>query len=117
MSDILNNTASDRGFAIRYGGDEFLILLVNASKEEAMATARLTLDVLISKNGYVNEISSFLGKQVIIKREKKLSCSIGVAKATDISSGKDLSELLMCADSSLYDVKNTTKNAIKYYEK
>lgn len=117
VSDILNNTASDRGFAIRYGGDEFLILLVNASKEEAMATARLTLDVLISKNGYVNEISSFLGKQVIIKREKKLSCSIGVAKATDISSGKDLSELLMCADSSLYDVKNTTKNAIKYYEK
>ena len=117
VAKILNSTASDRGFAIRYGGDEFLIVLVNAHKDEAMATARLTLDILTSKNGYVNEISNFLGKQVVIKREKKLSCSIGVATATNIVSDRDLAELLKYADSSLYDVKNTTKNAIKYYEK
>ena len=117
VASILNNVTKDNGFAIRYGGDEFLIVLENSSKEEAMATARLTLDVLLSKNGYVNEISSFLGKQVVIKREKKLSCSIGVATAAGISSDKDLAELLKYADSSLYDVKNTTKNAIKYFEK
>ena len=117
VASILNNSASDNGFAIRYGGDEFLIVLVNADKDEAMATARLTLDVLLSKNGYVNEISSFLGKQVVIKREKKLSCSIGVATATNVKSDKDLAEILKYADESLYDVKNTTKNAIKYYEK
>lgn len=117
VASILNNSAGDNGFAIRYGGDEFLIILVNASKEEAMATARLTLDVLLSKNGYANEISSFLGKQVVIKREKKLSCSIGVATASNVTADKDLAELLQCADTSLYDVKNTTKNAIKYFEK
>ena len=117
VASILNSTAKESGFAIRYGGDEFLIVLVNATKEEAMATARLTLDVLLSKNGYVNEISSFLGKQIVIKREKKLSCSIGVATATNVTTEKDLSEILKYADSSLYDVKNTTKNAIKYYDK
>ena len=53
----------------------------------------------------------------MIKRDKKLSCSIGVATSTNINMDKDLAELLKCADSSLYDVKNTTKNAIKYYEK
>ena len=117
VASILTASARDRGFAIRYGGDEFLIVLVNVGKEEALATARLTLDGLLSKNGYVNEIASFLGKPVVIKREKKLSCSIGVATATNVTSDKDLAELLKCADSSLYDVKNTTKNAIKYYEK
>ena len=46
---ILTASARDRGFAIRYGGDEFLIVLVNVGKEEALATARLTLDGLVSK--------------------------------------------------------------------
>lgn len=117
VASILNSTASEKGFAIRYGGDEFVIIMVNVVKEEAMATARLTLDSLLSKNGYINEITSFLGKPIFIKREKKLSCSIGVATATNVTSDKDLAEILKCADSSLYDVKNTTKNAIKYYEK
>ena len=116
VASILNSSAADRGFAIRYGGDEFLIVLVNVSKDEAMATARMALDNLISKNGYVNEITSFLGKPIVIKREKKLSCSIGVATTTNVTSDRDLAEMLKCADSSLYDVKNTTKNAIKYYD-
>ena len=117
VSNILSSSAGDRGFAIRYGGDEFLIVLVNVGKDEAMGIARMTLDSLLSKNGYINEITSFLGKSVVIKQEKKLSCSIGVATATNITSDKDLAEILKCADTSLYDVKNTTKNAIKYYEK
>lgn len=117
VASILNQTTSDGGFAIRYGGDEFLIILVNVSKEEAMTKARFMLDTLVSKDGYVDEISSFLSKPIEIRSEKKLSCSIGVATTTNVSSDKDLSHMLICADSSLYDVKNTTKNAIKYYEK
>lgn len=116
VASILNVAAKECGFAIRYGGDEFLILLINTTKEEAMTRAQSILDALISKNGYVKEISEFLGKQVVIKEEKKLSSSIGVAMTTNIDSENDLSELLMHADSSLYDVKHTTKNAIKYYE-
>lgn len=116
VANILNVTAQENGFAIRYGGDEFLIILVNADKEEAMKKAQLILDTLLSKNGYVDRISEFLGKQVVIKEGKKLSCSIGVAMKKNIGLEKELSELLMHADASLYDVKNTTKNAIKYYE-
>ena len=116
VAHILNNTAKENGFAIRYGGDEFLIILVNTTKEEAMQKAQWILDTLISQDGYVDRISEFLGKQVVIKEGKRLSCSIGVAMATNIKAEKDLSELLKHADSSLYDVKNTTKNAIKYYE-
>ena len=116
VANILNATANENGFAIRYGGDEFLIILVNVDKEEAMNKAQSILDDLVSKDGYANKISEFLGKEIEIKKEKKLSCSIGVAMMMNISSEKDLSELLMHADASLYDVKNTTKNAIKYYE-
>ena len=116
VANILNTTTSDKGLAIRYGGDEFLVMLVNVDKDVAMTKAQIILDALISKNGYETQICEFLGKQIEIKKEKKISCSIGVALATNLKSDKDLSELLKCADSSLYDVKHTTKNAIKYYE-
>lgn len=116
IAKVLNDSAGEKGFAIRYGGDEFLIVLVNSNKEEAMATAKMTLDTILLKNGYVSEISSFLGKQVIIKREKTLSCSIGVATSTNINSDKELSELINYADSALYSVKHTTKNAVKFFD-
>ena len=113
---VLNEAAGEKGFAIRYGGDEFLIVLENSNKEEAMATARMALNTILSKNGYVSEISSFLGKQIIIKREKTLSCSIGVAVSANVNSDDELSDLIKYADSSLYSVKHTTKNAVKFYE-
>ena len=113
---ILNHSAGEMGFAIRYGGDEFIIVLINSNKEESMAIARMTLDEILSKNGYVSEISSFLGRQVIIKREHMISCSIGVATSTDVNSYDKLAELIQHADTSLYSVKHTTKNAVKFYE-
>ena len=113
---ILNCSAGENGFAVRYGGDEFIIVLTNSNKEEAMATAKMTLDEIWAKNGYVNDISSFLGKKVVITREKMLSCSIGVATAEDVNSGDKLAELIQHADNSLYLVKHTTKNAVKFFE-
>lgn len=116
ISHILTKSSEEDGFAVRYGGDEFLIVLENSSKEGAIATARMTLDSILLKNGYVSEISDFLGKQVSIPIEKTLSCSIGVAVSDNICSDKELAELIKCADSSLYSVKHTTKKAVKFYE-
>lgn len=116
IAQVLNDSAGEKGFAIRYGGDEFLIVLVNANKEEAMVTARMTLDTILFKNGYVSEISSFLGKQVIIKREKTISCSIGVSISENVNSNQELSRIIKNADSSLYSVKHSTKKAVKFFE-
>ena len=113
---ILNESAGENGFAIRYGGDEFLIVLVHSNKEEAIATAKMTLDTILMKNGFVNEISSFLGKPVMIKREKMVSCSIGVSVSQNVDSTRELSRLIKNADSSLYSVKHTTKKAVKFFE-
>lgn len=116
IAKVLNESAGEKGFAIRYGGDEFLIVLVKTNKEEAMVTAKMTLDTILFKNGYVSEISSFLGKPVIIKREKTLSCSIGVSISENVNSNQELSKLIKNADSSLYSVKHTTKKAVKFFE-
>ena len=116
IAQILKESVGENGFAIRYGGDEFLIVLLNSNKEEAMATAKMTLDTILLKNGFVSEISSFLRKPVTIKREKSLSCSIGVSISSNVDSNQELSQLIKNADSSLYSVKHTTKKAVKFFE-
>ncbi len=113
---VLNNAAGKDGFATRYGGDEFIITLINRTKKNAMATAKLTLDVILSQNGYVSQISNFLGKQVSIPRNKNVTCSIGVACSDNVSTDADLTELINNADKALYDIKNSTKNGIMFYE-
>ena len=116
IAQILKESVGENGFAIRYGGDEFLIVLLNSNKEEAMATAKMTLDTILLKNGFVSEISSFLRKPVTIKREKSLSCSIGVSISSNVDSNQELAQLIKNADSSLYSVKHTTKKAVKFFE-
>ena len=68
------------------------------------------------RNGFSAEISILLGKQAIINREKRVSCSIGVSICDDVRSSYELSDLIKNADSSLYSVKHTTKNAVKFFE-
>ncbi|MBQ4057688.1 MAG: GGDEF domain-containing protein [Lachnospiraceae bacterium] len=116
IAAILNNSAGENGFAVRYGGDEFLIILMNSTKEEALATAKMTLDTILMRNGFAHEISILLEQQVAIDREKKVSCSIGVSFSPNVRSNHELSELIKNADSSLYSVKHTTKNAVKFFE-
>lgn len=116
IASILNDAAGNEGFATRYGGDEFLITLVNCNKETALATAKMTLDAIMAKNGYVSQISSLLGKQIVIPREKSVTSSIGVAVSDNVTSENDLSELIKQADTSLYYIKHSTKNGVKLYE-
>ena len=116
IASILNDAAGNEGFATRYGGDEFLITLVNCNKETALATAKMTLDAIMAKNGYVSQISSLLGKQIVIPREKSVTSSIGVAVSDNVTSENDLSELIKHADTSLYYIKHSTKNGVKLYE-
>ena len=115
IAQILKNVAGNEGFATRYGGDEFLITLINVSKDNALATARMTLDAILSKNAYVSQISTFLGKQVSVPREKSVSCSIGVSCSDHVRNEEDLSKLIQQADEVLYSIKHTTKNDVRIY--
>ncbi len=117
VADVLKSVVDGDSFAVRYGGDEFLIVLVNCTKKSAVATAQLALDTILSKNGYVSQISNFLGKQVVIPRIKYVTCSIGVAYNPALKSEEDFIKLINNADEALYDIKHTTKNGVSLYAK
>ena len=86
-------------FAFRYGGDEFVILLPQTSKENATMVARRLHKLIREKTWLTSE-----GPGVHI------TSSMGVACYPDRRKIK--AELLHLADEAMYLVKNTTRDNV-----
>ena len=86
-------------YAFRYGGDEFVVLLPQTSKHNALMVVRRLRELLNSK--------VFLDDEGL---GVKITASFGVAAfPVDARTRKDLLHL---ADEAMYLVKNTTRNNI-----
>ena len=86
-------------YAFRYGGDEFVVLLPQTSKENAL--------------GVVRRIKELLTTRVFLTEEKldiKVTASFGLAAFPE--DGRTRKEILRMADEAMYMVKNTTRNNI-----
>jgi len=86
-------------FAFRYGGDEFVILLPQTSKQSACVVAR--------------RLHRMIRETVWLKAEQlnvRITSSVGVAGYP--SDSKTKVELLHLADEAMYGVKNTTRDGV-----
>ena len=110
IADLLKSAAGDEGFAVRFGGDEFLIVLKSCDQSICSSVAKNILNDIKSNNGYVSDIGTMLGRQVTIPSEKNLSASIGIASIPNVTSEDDIADALKKADTSLYKIKHTTKD-------
>ncbi|NHC42769.1 GGDEF domain-containing protein [Bacillus sp. MM2020_1] len=88
----LNRFVNESTFASRLGGDEFIVIVKEMDKKELMELAGDILRVLQLKVG-----------------DLAISASIGIAFS---SPGDTLTSLLKRADSAMYQVKITGKNAV-----
>lgn len=57
-----------------------------------------------------------LKKDIVIPKEKELSCSIGIADVKGIVDDDHISETISKADEVLYRIKHSTKGDVKYAE-
>ncbi len=85
--------------AFRYGGDEFVLLLPQTSKDSAIGVARRLHD-LIGETVWLTDVALNV----------RLTASVGVASYPGDSRTK--AELLHLADEAMYLVKNTTRDNV-----
>ncbi|MCK4905094.1 sensor domain-containing diguanylate cyclase [bacterium] len=98
LGEIISNSVRTIDIPARYGGDEFIVLLVNCSLDQAVKVAQRI------KRGVDNSNFTFKGKKL------KITVSMGVAVHPPRKiSGKALVKL---ADSSLYKAKQAGRNKI-----
>ena len=102
LSDILKSSIREADMAIRYGGEEFLVLLHEATDES-------TQKVASTIHQKFKETKFTVGSEVM---EKTLS--IGVASLPKHSDS--IWKVIKYADTALYEAKNTGRNRIIHFE-
>lgn len=105
LREVTNSAIGDR--AVRYGGDEFVILLPGDTGERARSMAQIILKKM--KTGLIKQITEYADEDVVIPDDKKLSGSVGIAIADD-GKREHLAEALSRADEALYEVKRNGKS-------
>lgn len=112
----LKNICTENDVAVRYGGDEFLILFNTDDCYEAARRVNKLYNEFKNNNYYINNISEVLKKTAEIPEKNRISCSIGVAKVCGNNIKEDISKAVTNADKTLYYIKRTTKGACKVWD-
>lgn len=113
FAQILMKVSDGKGIAIRYGGDEFIMIILECDKQTAELVAA-NVHSLIDERLSAKDILTITGTDESIPKEKILSCSIGITRLygyEDDAINKALKE----ADVALYAVKHTTKNGTRFF--
>jgi len=99
LSKVLKSSIRDSDLAIRYGGEEFVIMLHNANDEGTMSIAKKI-------HSEFGNLSFDVGNGEPLKK----TISIGIAKfPTD---GDTIWKCIKYADTALYEAKDTGRNKI-----
>ncbi|MEW6170512.1 MAG: sensor domain-containing diguanylate cyclase [Candidatus Omnitrophota bacterium] len=102
LAVILKDYSRKKDFVCRYGGEEFVDILPETSKQEAINIAE-RLRQAIEQHHFAHEE---------IQPDNKLTISIGVASFPQ--DGKTKNELLNFCDKMLYKAKESGKNRVYY---
>lgn len=116
FANIMKNICEGDGFAVRYGGDEFLMILNLDRQEEAIEAASSIYDVLEKEDSFVHLVERSIGRKVQISENKKVSCSIGISFLDKYEGNKAFDLALKQADDALFYVKRTGKRRYEMWK-
>ena len=104
VGKLLSHTLRSTDVAVRYGGDEFVILMPETSKDQAVAAAR--------------RIGGEIAHEKFLQDKPygplTITASLGVAAFPD--DAKDPEGLLRCADEAMYKVKANRRGGVEAAE-
>lgn len=116
VADVLRSIISGNDIAVRYGGDEFILLLNKDKKEDATEAVSQIYKLFEVKNYFIDTVSNLIGKATEIPTEHRISFSAGIVKVEGESIKAGLSDALKKADNTLYYIKRTTKKKCKLWD-
>jgi len=100
LAKTIREAIQDRGFGVAYGGDEFVVVLPDAGKGEAMEAASLIREKIVS--------SSYLKEE---GHNINITVSLGVASFPEDAG--DVKGILALADRFMFEIKESGKDGIK----
>ena len=115
FAEIFKQITKEKGYAIRYGGDEFVIVFTDSSEEEGVEVAKSIYRRLDETDGFAARLKEKMGKDFKIDPKNRVSCSIGISTA-NVFSKEAIDQAMKEADDALYVVKKTTKRNYRVWK-
>jgi diguanylate cyclase (GGDEF)-like protein len=103
LSDLLKKSIRSSDMAIRYGGEEFIVMLHNSTDEGAMIVAK-------------NLHSAFSTVEIKIGMGESIFKTISIGMAKYPKHGDTIWKCIKCADTALYEAKENGRNQIVEFE-
>jgi diguanylate cyclase (GGDEF)-like protein len=103
LAEIMKKNVRDSDMPVRYGGEEFIIMLVNTTEEKTIEIAKKISEDFANEE-FSTEVEVF-----------KKTVSIGISNYPE--DANTLIKSIKCADEALYVAKNTGRNKIIKFEK
>lgn len=113
FAQLLERVVDDCGYAVRYGGDEFVLVIDGHDVSFGKKIAKNIFFMM--QDGLNGAIEKRIGGEVSIPKDKLLSCSIGIAGFEGYDN-KQVQEALNKADKGLYYVKRKTKGSFVVWD-
>lgn len=98
----IENHTRDKDFVVRYGGDEFLVVMPGCTPGNAYRRAEAIRASIMSSPLIVN------GHTI------QVTLSIGIADQTSTDAATDFSEMLKAADKAMYQSKEGGRNRVSF---
>lgn len=109
FSRLFERVTGDKGYIVRYGGDEFLIVMPGHRLEEGIEVAKEIYREIDSCHNFIDDIEASVHESVNIPENHRVSCSIGIADM-ECYCQEAMNIALKHADSKLYAVKKNQKS-------
>ena len=107
IASVFAKVCGEGQFAVRFGGDEFVICALNADSGRLEALANQIYGELAGREYFLPTIKRMVPGYRPDLRDN-ISCSIGIA-CGEVATVQEVNGLLMCADQLLYEAKKGSK--------
>lgn len=116
FANLCIRSVGSRGYGVRYGGDEFIIIVPQCNEEDAIEIATYINEELENDRFYKNVKVPKKELEIARRNDKMLSSSVGIAFCT-CPEEEAVYDAIKKADIALYEVKKKTKNGYSIFGK
>lgn len=116
FAKLLKKTCRQVDFISRFGGDEFVIVMVDTNEKESLRVYERIKQGLKKENYFIPQLEKLLGEDNLnIPQNRHLGFSMGVCTNYDVEKFYELNEVLNNADKALYYSKEHGKGICSFW--
>lgn len=107
FASLIRSVTRNVDICVRFGGDEFIIILPETSSNNAVSIVDHINDCLKFHKYFIPDLERYLKNTITVPEEYTLGFSTGI---TEYKPGMNMDSLLNIADKALYSAKKNGKN-------